>query len=417
MIRKILHCLTIILLVSIIAPSVAFGDEQQTDTAYYFGETVDAGLDTGYSESTEISRDNWHFGWELGKFVVSGYTSVHESEQGYPVFLKTTGDEIQLTFKLEQNIDALNSNENLIVWGDNNGYNVHFGIDKTDFGRGTLIVRQTNYQNSISEPQIYTNYLSGIEDNANTEIILLEEGNYEVQLDYELRNNLRKIGPLSVFPDYADYKIDFYFQVRNGNCMVYPFDLTTGSELTNESYAPNGFYLDLAKSRYLDVNVKKEVMSAGANGLVEDTRFNGPARDGDKYTEEGIYTITASNPSTRQETVKKIYVGNNPVLKAYAVTGMSIEQINEHLAEGYTINEDGILITPSYNTAESTYSSERKNDNLAIVCIAIICFVAAIAVMIILQRGKKKLRLPKETNQLPPNDDSFFIDNNRSNKQ
>jgi hypothetical protein len=303
------------------------------------------------------------------------------------------------------------------VWGDNNGYNVHFGIDKTDFGRGTLIVRQTNYQNSISEPQIYTNYLSGIEDNANTEIILLEEGNYEVQLDYELRNNLRKIGPLSVFPDYADYKIDFYFQVRNGNCMVYPFDLTTGSELTNESYAPNGFYLDLAKSRYLDVNVKKEVMSAGANGLVEDTRFNGPARDGDKYTEEGIYTITASNPSTRQETVKKIYVGNNPVLKAYAVTGMSIEQINEHLAEGYTINEDGILITPSYNTAESTYSSERKNDNLAIVCIAIICFVAAIAVMIILQRGKKKLRLPKETNQLPPNDDSFFIDNNRSNKQ
>ena len=95
-----------------------------------------------------------------------------------------------------------------------------------------------------------------------------------------------------MLPGYANYKIDFRFKIRNGNCMVFPFDLATKSELSNEAYAPNGFYLDLARSRYLDINVKKEVMAAGANGLVEDTRFNGPARDGDEYTQEGIYTIT-----------------------------------------------------------------------------------------------------------------------------
>ena len=88
------------------------------------------------------------------------------------------------------------------------------------------------------------------------------------------------------------------------------------------------------------------MLAEGANGLVEDTRFNKPAKDGDEYTEEGIYTITASNPSTGQETIKKIYVGDNPVLKCYAVTGLPVETINAHLAEGDTIDSDGALVTP-----------------------------------------------------------------------
>ena len=33
--------------------------------------------------------------------------------------------------------------------------------------------------------------------------------------------------------------------------------------------------------------------------------------DGEKYTDEGIYTITVSNPYTEEKTVKKIYVGTN----------------------------------------------------------------------------------------------------------
>lgn len=149
---------------------------------------------------------------------------------------------------------------------DADGYNQYFGIDRTDFGRGALIIRQTNYQNATSEPQVYMDYLEGIEVGADTEAVLLEEGNYEVQLDYEVRNDPRRVGPLSLVPEYANYKIDFYFEVRNGNCMVFPFDLATRSELTNEAYAPNGFYLDLAKSRYLDINVKKEMLAEGANG-------------------------------------------------------------------------------------------------------------------------------------------------------
>ena len=109
--------------------------------------------------------------------------------------------------------------------------------------------------------------------------------------------------------------------------MVYPFDVATGSELTNSSMTENGFRLDLAKSRYLKVNIKREVLKDSADGLVEDTRFNGPAKDGAEYTNEGIYTITVHNEYTNQFTVKKIYVGTNNILRAYMTTGLSIPEI------------------------------------------------------------------------------------------
>ncbi len=400
MLKRTMGCLCAAALAMSLVPAMSFADNANEQT-YYIGTTVNAGLDTGYNESGELTRDDWHFGWELGQFTISGYTSETENAQGYPVFLKTGDDQIKLTFRLDQNLDALNGNESLKVNADTDGYNQHFGIDRTDFGRGTLIVRQTNYQNATGDPQIYTNYLEGVEQGAETEVIFLEEGNYEVQLDYELSNDPRKVGPVSLIPEYNNYKIDFYFEVRNGNCMVFPFDLATRSELTNEAYAPNGFYLDLAKSRYLDINVKKELLAPGKNGLVEDTRFNGPARDGDEYTEEGIYTITASNPSTGQETVKKIYVGNDPVLKCYAVTGLPIEAINARLDAGDVIAEDGMLITPEATPVALSEIEEPEDEGFPIALVALFAAAAfVIIIALVLSRRRKRPALPEGKAQL-----------------
>lgn len=334
MAKTFLKCLVAFAISSMVICPLASADETSDGPIYYFANVVNTGLDTGFAGHDEITEADVHFGWELGQLAVSGYTGMKMNEAGYPVFLKTAGDKIKLSFELLQDIDKLNGNETLTINDDINGYDQHFGVSKTDFGRGTLIVQQTNYQNATGEPQVYVDYLNGITQGADTEVVLLEEGDYEVTLDYEIKNNPRMLGPVSVAPEYSNYKIAFKFAVRNGNCMVFPFDLGTGSELTNESYAPNGFSLDLARSRYLNVNVKKEVMAAGANGLVEDTRFNGPARDGDEYTEEGVYTVTASNQYTGQSTEKTIYVGDDPVLKAYAVTRLSIPEINQKDAGG-----------------------------------------------------------------------------------
>lgn len=187
---------------------------------------------------------------------------------------------------------------------------------------------------------MYTDYLSGITaSGADTTVQLFEEGDYEVALNYEIKDESMK-----VIDSYSNYRITFKFSVRNGNCMVYPFDVATGAELTNTAITENGFYLDLARSRYLDINIKREVLAEGAVGLTEDVRFNRPARDGDQYTDEGIYTITVSNRYTGQETTKQIYVGTNKILMAHMVTGLSVEEVREQIAKGAQIAEDGTII-------------------------------------------------------------------------
>jgi hypothetical protein len=198
----------------------------------------------------------------------------------------------------------------LAISGDTNGYDEYFGVAKTDFGRGTLITRHIDYQNYVNDPVVYTDYLTAKTAGAETRIELFEEGDYEVALDYELKNTWRRVFGKSIFDTYTNYRIFLRFSVRNGNSMVYPIDIATKSELLNNSVAKEGFYLDLVRSRYLDINIKKEIMAAGSDGFTEDTRFNRPAKDGDRYTEEGIYTIKAQNRYTGEETVKKIYVGN-----------------------------------------------------------------------------------------------------------
>lgn len=397
MFRRVLCLLLFFLAAQFAATLPAYAEEANDTSMYYLGDVVNAGLDTGYAEAGEIGQDDPHFGWRLGQFFVSGYTSVERSPEGYPVFLKVAGDQICLSFRLDQDIDALNGSASLSVNDDDNGSDERFGIPRTDFGRGTLIVRQTNYQNETMEPQVYTDYLTGIEQGADTEVQLFEEGEYEVALDYEMRDDRWRIGPVSVAPGFSNYRISFKFAVRNGNCMVFPFDAETRSELTNESYAPNGFYLDLARSRYLNVYVKREVMAPGADGLVEDVRFNGPARDGDMYTEDGVYTVTASNEYTDQTTEKVIYVGDDPVLKAYAVTGVPVNEINQRVAAGETIDGDGRLVPASASIDPNTAEESTEIDSstpVTVVALTIAIVVVLGAVLVYRKRNADETGLP-----------------------
>lgn len=310
------------------------GGSQET---YKLGSKIRvADFDT-YSGEKTIAKSDPHYGWDLGSFFVNGYTDKVKNPDGNMVFLKNLGDKVTLWFRLNQDINKLNGNDKLSITADREGSDQYFETPIMDFGRGTLIIRHTDYKNEKSEPTIYTNYLeSNTSLGADTKVSFFEEGDYEVALDYEITDD-------QLIDKISHYRIFFRFSIRNGNCMVYPFDLATGSELTNTSMTENGFYLDLAKSRYLKVNLKRETLAEGADGLVEDTRFNGPARDGAKYTDEGIYTITVSNEYTGQSTIKKLYVGNNNVMKAHMTTGLGISEINKLVGEGAEISDDGTI--------------------------------------------------------------------------
>lgn len=323
----------------------------ESEQTYALGKKTRVQEFDGYSGSSEIEKKDIHYNWDIGQFFVSGFTDKVKESDGNIVFLKNVGDKVTLWFNLNQNINELNGDKDLKITDDTEGYDKYFETERTDFGKGTLIIRYTDYNNNSSEPLVYKNYLAANTSvGADTKVQLFEEGDYEVALDYEVTSDqlIDKVG---------HYRIFFTFSVRNGNCMVYPLDVSTGSELTNSSMTENGFMLDLAKSRYLQINVKREVLTDSANGLVEDTRSNAPAKDGEKYTEEGIYTITATNQYTNQKTTKKIYVGTNNLMKAVMTSGLSIEEINKLISEGATIDDEGTLTLAK--ESEVVYSSDR----------------------------------------------------------
>lgn len=310
------------------------GDSGQT---YSLGSRVRTANFDGYSGSSSIGKSDPHYGWDLGHFFVSGYTSETEDDNGNKVFLKNVGDRVTLWFRLDQDINALNGKKNLKITADHEGYDQGLETPRMDFGRGALMIRYTDHNNVSSEPTIYANYLeANTTAGADTRVQLFEEGDYEVTLDYQITSD-------ELIDKTSHYRINFKFAIRNGNCMAFPFDIETNAELTNSSMTESGFRLDLAKSRYLKVNIKREVMADSADGLVEDTRFNGPAKEGAEYTDEGIYTISVKNDYTDQLTVKKIYVGRNNIMKAYMLTGLSIPEINTLIEQGAIVSDDGTI--------------------------------------------------------------------------
>ena len=325
-------------------------DELQTnpilneENTVYWEDVFNTGHDNGFSDKKEIKKDDPHYGWKLGKFALSGFSSKRKDDNGNWIFLKNVGDQITLWFNLKQDIDRLNGSDLLEIAADKDGYDQEFQTKKTNTGRGMLLIRYTNDRGEKQEPEIYTNYLAAnVSTSANTVVKLFEEGDYEVHLDYRIKNTPRKIKDIEVVPEFSDYQISFKFKVRNGNCMVFPFDIATGAELSNSSITENGFRLDMAKSRYLNIDVQKSVVTKSGDGYIEDVRFNRPAKDGDTYEDEGIYVFDVKNLFTGEHTTKTIYVGSTDYMKALAVNNYTVSQLNDELKRGKKIQSDGSL--------------------------------------------------------------------------
>ena len=174
----------------------------------------------------------------------------------------------------------------------------------------------------------------------------------------------------------------------------------------------------------MDIIIKKETYTEGADGLVEDTRFNRPARQGEKYTEEGIYTITAKNKYTNEETTKKIYVGSNKVIKAYMKTGYSIKQINDMVKNhGASIDDDGNLdnIPQEYKEQENKQKETTSNESSKIGIIVTLFVVLVSAIILIIKNINdnkfinKKIEENKEkiNNNVNKSSSNTILDQNR----
>lgn len=367
---------------SVILPTITLADDSSgngsEDNKYYYDKVVNTGLDNGYSESNSIKEGDPHFGWKLGRFVVSGFTS--RAGDDVSVFLKNSGDQVELSFQLNQSIDSLNGDDKRKISGDGNGYDEYFGIPKTDFGHGALITKHTDYQNASTEPTVSTEYLSSVKVGANTHIDMYEEGDYEVALDYEIESP----GLLPFRPAYNNYRIFFKFKVRNSNTMMFLFDTATNNELFNGSVTSSGFRIDMAGSHYLDVSVKREVLNSTGDGLTEDVRFNKTATDGAVFEDEGIYTVTVKNPNTGEEAMtKRIYVGTNDAMKASVANNMTLAEAQERIAEGATVADDGSLKSASKKIDASANAVSGKNGDAASMGGPVIALLAVGVVLIL----------------------------------
>lgn len=326
------------------------------------GTKIEVKKNTGFSEDQKITINNKdpHYGWDIGSFSVNGFTTNDTKDKGEPIFLKNAGDRVTLWFKLDKNIDNLKGDNKFSIVEDKDGSDQYFEIPKTNFKHGALIIRFTDHEGVKHDPVIYTDYLAAnATKGANTKAVLFEEGDYEVALDYT-------IGESGVFGSENDYRIAFNFSIRNGNTMFFPFDLSTNAELRDNAITPNGFMIDMAKSRYLNINVKRTAIIEGDNKQhSEDVRFNEPAKDGAEYKEEGIYTVDVTNKYTNEHTVKTFYVGSGDFMTALAKSGgkMDVKELDEMLAKGYTIGENGSLIPPEKPDSEEPTSEDKKEDS------------------------------------------------------
>ena len=82
-------------------------------------------------------------------------------------------------------------------------------------------------------------------------------------------------------------------------------------------------------------------------------RFNRPAKDGDAYTDEGIYTFSVKNLYTGESTTKKIYVGDADYLRALSLNNLSVAELNDRVAAGATIESNGTLVSPTPSPAQT----------------------------------------------------------------
>ena len=331
-----------------------------TEPRMELGKKVKTDKDSGYSGTKSITNDDPHYGWDLGTFTINGYTR-ETTYNGDDIYLKNVGDKVTLWFTFEQDINCLNGDSNLVINNDSKAWDEEFEIPETYFKHGTLIIQYTDYEGNTHDPVIYTDFLAAnAHTGADTKVELFEEGNYEVALDYEIKD---KKGIDSV----TDYRIRFSFQIRNGNCMVYPFDIVSGTELSDGSLTENGFKLDMAKSRYLNIDVKKIAIKDTDGVYSEDTRFNRPAKDGESYADEGMYVFTVSNLYTGDTTTKTIYVGTSPIIRAMASTRKSADEINELIADGAVILDDGTITFPASNEVVETVEETEEEEETEIV--------------------------------------------------
>ena len=319
---------------------------------HYVGSLAAAGDHSGYSGSQPVAQGDIHDGWKIGSFYLSGYSEILDDD----ILVKSPTEGVSLWFNLSQfDLARLHGDDSLSISSDTEGSDSYFGISGADFRRGALIVRRTDKDGEVGEPKVTADFLGTIDTPFSDKLVqVFDEGDYEVALDYRINKDR------FIFDRQYDYRIFFKFRVRSSGCSISLTDSATGGTLDDAFYTENGFKLTSPSSDYLKVKVSYSRWTEKENGYTETRIFDRLPTKDELFEEEGIYTVTAVNPTTDPEGdhpyIKRIYTGTDDVLKAYASgknPDMTVNMIAECLELGGTVAEDGTVIPPPEEESSS----------------------------------------------------------------
>lgn len=293
--------------------------------------------DNTYGEFEPMENGDFQYGWELGDFCLSGFAGkdedVYERER----------KRVKLSFELKQDITRLNGQADLSVTRDKNGSDRKFETLPHDMKHGELLVKHKNALGQIQPVIHYTDFLAALAyPNAQTTIDFVEEGEYEVHLNYALkRKSFNPIGNTQY------YQLSFSFKIVNGNCMPFIRENQTLNELEGDVVlAPSGFQISTGGAHFVKLEAQWYALYQDKNRLETNIKRHWTIGNGNKITDEGLYIITASCRNNKK-TVKTVLVGKSKEINAYkryfTIDRLhTLAEINKQLQKGYyAIADDG----------------------------------------------------------------------------
>ena len=217
--RSISLLLAAIILFTCMSKTIIGAAESSEERYYIKTTTFDAGLDEGYAPRKPIKKDNPHYGWDIGRFYLTGFRS-YTVIDGVPVFYKYIEQSMYLHFQIEKDIERLDTKGLLSISDIYFGYDADFGIPYGSFKRGALFVQRTAHHTGEKDKvREFYDFLGAMSNGFNTSFLQIDyNGIYDVALDYTIEESKRKD---SHDKQYWDFKVPFRFKVvdidKSGN--------------------------------------------------------------------------------------------------------------------------------------------------------------------------------------------------------
>lgn len=356
--------------------------------SYSFSKLLSCSDRSGYTNPQSLSVGDPLVGVNVAEIRLENFSATTVKE-GKLYFLKTTPDIPVLSIVPLTDFNNLGGTG---TWINEDGDTriPDFGFIG-EIGYGWLGITHKDYQGKIQTVCV-SNVLRKTEDGISfTPAWFGEEGSYRIALCFEVK---RQIGcekkwdwwPFKYHYDpiysFTNYKIDTQFEIRNANAQVFAFD-SKGNELLSGAVS-NQFTLDFANSRYLQINIKREI-AVNSNELMEssDVRFNSVGVDKRTYDTPGVWTITARNEVTGDSTTRRILViDSNDTEEANALKVATSKKYSEFSSLNVKNNNEEV------NISNEKIVSENKDG--IVVTIIVSATVVVLAVIISAVIIKKK---------------------------